>query len=153
MKTLSKTKKNSFSRGEFYPTNPQKYRGGTFPTYRSGWELTFMNFLDKHPYVLLWASEQIEIPYCSPLDNRIHRYYPDFFVVYKDKNSNIHRELIEIKPLSQTLEEMARSKYDKEQVLINKAKWQAALAWCNKNNIQFRIMTQQQIYQQAKRGY
>ena len=67
--------------GKFKPRNPQKYRGdSTNIIYRSGWELKLMSYLDKHPGVLLWNSEEIVIPYRSPIDGKMHRYFPDFYV-------------------------------------------------------------------------
>lgn len=139
----------SYNQGTFEPENPEKYVG-TYPiTYRSSWELTFMNLCDKHPYVEQWASESIKIQYQDPFTGKIRNYIPDFFIIYTDKVGGRHGEIIEIKPLSQSIPEAARSKKDQEAVMLNEAKWEAAYAWCKANGIKFRIMTERQLYRQA----
>jgi hypothetical protein len=139
-----------YNQGAFEPKNPQKYIG-TFPiTYRSAWELTFMNVCDNHPNITQWASESIQIPYMDPFDPTKKRtYIPDFFIIYVDKNGAQHAEIIEIKPLSQSIPEAARTRKDQEAIILNEAKWKAAYAWCKAQNITFRIMTEQQLYRTA----
>ena len=67
--------------GKFRPSNISKYKGDpTNIIYRSLWERKFMVWCDKNENILEWGSEEIIIPYVSPVDNRIHRYYPDFYV-------------------------------------------------------------------------
>ena len=141
---------SKYNQGEFQPKNPQKYVG-TFPiTYRSSWELTFMNTCDAHPNIIQWASESIKIPYKNPLTGMQSVYIPDFFVTYMDKNGSTHAELIEIKPISQSLMEQAKSRKDKLSVALNTAKWMAAEAWCRRFRIKFRVMTENQLYRQHK---
>lgn len=136
----------------FNPKHPSKYVG-TFPiVYRSAWELTFMNVCDQHPSIIQWASESIQIPYQHPVTGKWHRYIPDFLVLYEDKNGKRHGELIEIKPMSQTIVEAARTRKDKEAVLVNTAKWQAAEKFCASKQLKFRIMTEYDLYQKAPRG-
>jgi len=75
--------------GYFKPKNPQKYKGDpTNIIYRSGWELKFMLYVDSHPEILEWGSEEFSIPYRSPIDGRIHRYFPDFYIKKKLKMEN-----------------------------------------------------------------
>jgi len=137
---------SKYSQGEFIPKNPQKIVGNATVQYRSSWELRVMMLLDQHPYVINWASESIAIPYKSPLDGRMHQYIPDFLVVYKDKNGAQRAELIEVKPAKEALAENARSKRDKAALLVNTAKWAAAMTWCKKNGINFRLLTEDQIF-------
>jgi len=86
-------------KGKYKPTNPQKYKGNpTNIIYRSLWERKFMRYCDLNENVNQWQSEEFWIPYRSPLDNRIHRYFPDFFVKYKDKDGKTRTVVIEIKP-------------------------------------------------------
>ena len=67
-------------KGLYRPTNPKKYVGNTKQiVYRSNLERKFMLYCDRNDSVQ-WASEEISIPYLSPLDNKVHRYYPDFLV-------------------------------------------------------------------------
>ena len=110
-----------------------------------------MNVCDTHPNIVQWASESLKIPYEDPFTGKIRNYIPDFFIVYVDKQGLLHREIIEIKPLSQSIEEAAKSKKDLEAIMLNEAKWTAAYAWCKSQNIKFRIMTEQQLYKTGKR--
>ena len=72
-------------KGRFKPKNRQKYKGNISEVvYRSSWELKFMQYCDTNNKILKWSSEEIIIPYKSPVDNRVHRYFPDFYVKYKD---------------------------------------------------------------------
>jgi hypothetical protein len=135
-----------FAQGKFTPLNPDKYAGNKTPTYRSGWELTFMQFCDNHPSVVQWASEAVTIPYKNPLTGKNTIYVPDFFIVYQDKRGKRRAELIEVKPQSQTTMENARSQRDKAAVAVNYAKWEAANAWCKRQGIIFRVITENDIY-------
>ena len=73
-------------KGKFRPQNRDKYKGNASNIqYRSGWELNFMKYLDRQPEVVRWSSEEIIIPYKSPIDGKWHRYFPDFWV----KTSNV----------------------------------------------------------------
>ena len=86
-------------KGKYRPTNRKKYRGDVNNIiYRSLWERTFMKYCDDNPDIIEWGSEEIIIPYVSPIDGRRHRYFPDFFV----KTSKGDKFLIEVKPKSQT---------------------------------------------------
>lgn len=139
-----------YNQGVFQPTDPDKYVG-TYPiTYRSAWELTFMNLCDKHPYILQWASESLKIPYQDPMTGKLRTYIPDFLILYVIPSTGAkHFELIEIKPLSQSIPEAARSKKDQEALMLNEAKWAAAKAWCRANGATFRVLTEHQLYRQA----
>jgi hypothetical protein len=138
--------------GRFIPSNPQKYAGNPGNImFRSTWELSCMKFFDSNANVLKWASEEVKIPYVSPLDNLIHHYYPDFIVVYTDKNGGIQKELLEVKPLSQSLAEKAKSDRDKAALLVNLAKWKAADVWCKQRGMVFRVITEKSIFKQANK--
>ena len=66
-------------KGKYITRNSAKYRGDYRNIiYRSSWELKFMKYCDMNPNILEWGSEEIVIPYRSPLDNRVHRYFVDF---------------------------------------------------------------------------
>ena len=66
-------------KGKYYPLNPKKYKGNPSQVvYRSLWERKLMVYCDKNEKVLEWGSEEIIIPYMSPKDGRLHRYFPDF---------------------------------------------------------------------------
>lgn len=141
---------SKFARGKFTMQNPGKYVGLKSPTYRSSWELTFMNFCDKNPAIQKWASEAVQIPYRDPLTNRNTIYVPDFFIQYLDKKNRLLVELIEIKPASQTiLERVGKSKYNQAQYVKNQAKWAAATIWCKQQGIKFRILNENDIFSQV----
>jgi len=131
---------------KFTPKNPEKYKG-TYPIIaRSSWELAVFTKFDAHPNVLQWASESVKIPYQNPLTGKFSRYVPDLLVVYVDKNNKKHAELIEIKPIRETVMERARTKRDKIAITVNKAKWKAAYSFCRKNNLMFRVLTEEQLF-------
>jgi len=132
--------------GEFTPSNPAKYKGSYPITYRSSWELTVFNMFDSHPNVLEWASESIKIPYMHPFKGRMSFYIPDIVAKFVDKKGKTHVEVIEIKPLKETLAEHAKSRYDQAQLAVNHAKWKSAQAYCAKVGMKFRILTEKQIY-------
>jgi hypothetical protein len=139
-------RKNKTIKGVFIPQNPQKYFGGDKEkiTYRSGWEWSCMRFFDLNPMVLGWASETCSIPYHNPFTNRQTVYVPDFVIVYEDKNGKKHAEMIEVKPAKEVpgLREGKTSKRDQAAQALNYVKWQAAVQFCTKRNIKFRVLTE-----------
>lgn len=135
-----------YSQGQFVPKNPYKIVGNATIWYRSSWELAMMTFLDSHPSVIQWASESISIPYINPLTGQRKSYIPDFLVLYKDKNGKQHAELIEVKPKKEAMVENAKSKRDKAFLIINTAKWAAAMAYCKKNGLTFRLITEDDLW-------
>ena len=133
--------------GKYKPINPKKYKGDpTQIIYRSLWERKFMNFCDTKPSVTKWASEEIFIPYKSPRDGKIHRYYPDFYMKTGDKES-----IIEIKPAKQCRppkepkRKTARYKAECLTYLVNQAKWKYAKKWCKARGISFVILTEKDL--------
>lgn len=141
-----------YAQGKFTPKNPDKYVGGKTPTYRSGWEFTFMKFCDENPNITQWASEAIKIPYRNPLTGKQTIYVPDFFITYLDKSGKQRVELIEVKPANQSFkEQLGKSKHNQAHWVVNQAKWASARAWCKQNNVNFRIITEQDIFHQGKK--
>ena len=75
-------------RGRYIPTYPKKYKGDPSNIiYRSLWERKFMVYCDRNEKILEWGSEEFFVPYRSPLDGKIHRYFPDFYVKVKTPKS------------------------------------------------------------------
>ena len=90
-------------KGKYQPSNPKKYKGDpTNIIYRSLWERKFMVYCDSNQNILEWGSEELALPYRSPIDNKIHRYFPDFYIKVKESTGQIKKYLIEIKPKSPT---------------------------------------------------
>ena len=110
-------KNKKFRQGVFKPVNFKKYIGKGSPVYRSGWELKFFRWADLNENILAWGSENIIIPYLNPLDNKVHRYFVDNFIVFKDKNGNTNKFLIEIKPSKQT-QRPTKTKNKKQKTIL-----------------------------------
>jgi len=141
-----------FAQGKFTPKNHEKYIGTKTPTYRSGWEFTFMKFCDEHPSVSQWASEAVRIPYRNPLTGKQTIYVPDFFIAYANKSGKSKVELIEVKPSNQSVKERTgRSKANQAAWVVNQAKWESARAWCKQKGIFFRVVTEEDIFHTGKK--
>ena len=137
--------------GRFKPKNPSKYMGDpTNIIYRSSWELRLMSYLDDHKNVLRWSSEEVVIPYRSPIDGKRHRYFPDFYVEQINTNNKVDKILIEVKPKYQTMPPVVQTTKTKKPTKryinevktwgINKAKWDAAQEYCKDRGWKFEIM-------------
>ena len=143
---------NKYKQGIYRPINTEKYLGKTNPVYRSGWELKFFRWADINPNILAWGSENIIIPYINPLDQKVHRYFVDNFIVFKDKDGNKQKLLIEIKPSRQTIQPVTTKGKHKKTILYeqttwitNQAKWTAAKEWAKKKNMEFIILTEKEL--------
>ncbi len=142
----------NWAQGKYKVQNTNKYIGKNLPKYRSGWELSFMMFCDKHDSVLNWASESIHIPYRNPFTGKPTVYIPDFFVLYQDKNGKQRAEIVEIKPKKQSLiESRVTSARDKAAVALNHAKWAAAKAYAKKIGVNFRVITEDDLFYKGRR--
>lgn len=140
-------KNNSTMKGRFIPKNPQKYVGNPSNIlFRSSWEYRFFIWLDSNASVLRWGSEEISIPYISPLDNRPHRYFPDIIILYKHRDGSVRKEIVEIKPYSQTVAQPKMSDRDKHALIINEAKWKAAAVWAESQGAKFRVITEKTLW-------
>lgn len=142
-----------FARGEFIMKNPQKYCGVLTRKieYRSSWEYVMMKKFDEHPDVLAWASESITIPYYNPLTRKQSMYVPDFFVVYADKYGKKRAELLEVKPAREHPNYVRKGKEriserTKLTQIINAAKWKAAMEYCARRRIGFKVITEEQMF-------
>lgn len=139
-------------KSKFKPKNPQKYIGNPSNIIcRSLWERTFCKYLDENINVLRWSSEELNIPYVSPIDNKIHMYYPDFLFEVK-KNNLVETIVVEIKPEKQTKEPFKGQKSNRTfvtemvQYQINTSKWESAKNFCNKNGWKFMILTEKNLF-------
>lgn len=139
--------------GYFKPKNPQKYIGNPQNIiYRSRWETIVMDRFDKDPNVVSWGSEEVIIPYRSPIDNRYHRYFPDFIVTLINKEGRKETSLVEVKPAAQTrppvLKENKKNKRYIQEVMtwgVNDAKWKAARDYCENRGWKFVILTEKEL--------
>lgn len=145
----------------YTPRNPEKYTG-TYPIVcRSSWETHVAYTFDTTESIISWASEPLSIPYSDP--TRIGSdggpkqtvYIPDFFVVYIGDDGQEHQMMIEVKPAKEALDEQAVREGDRMMLARNKAKWEAASWWCQRRGIEFRVLTEGQIFgdQQISHGH
>ena len=140
--------------GKFIPKNRDKYRGNPKKiTYRSLWEKTFMKYCDSNPSILEWSSEEIIIPYYSPVDKKYRRYFPDFFIKSLNRDGSISKKIIEIKPKKQTVppkkpkkKRTKRFLTESKTYLTNCSKWEASKKYCQKRKWIFQILTEDHLY-------
>ena len=136
-----------YKQGKYIPRNRNKYKGDISKIfYRSGWEYKFMKWCDATPSITEWGSEEIFIPYVSPIDNKRHKYYPDFYV-----RTNGKKFIVEVKPSRQTKEPKTQRKVTKKYInevvtySVNQAKWKAATEFCKDYNMEFMIITEKEL--------
>jgi hypothetical protein len=144
-------KDDRFIQGIFKPNNPKKFIG-KHAIFRSSFERKFFLWADSNPNVLEWGSENIIIPYKSPVDDRWHRYYVDNFVVLKE-GANIVKYLVEIKPYKQTIAPVPSKRkkkstliYESTQWAINQAKWEAAEKYAKSKGYKFIKITEKELF-------
>lgn len=146
-----------FLQGYYTPKNPEKYLGDVSKiVYRSSWELEVHRFLDNNSKVIKWGSEEIAIPYIKPTDGKVHKYFPDYIVCYRNRTGETVWELLEVKPKEQTKKSSSRNPktrlYENVTYAINMSKWRYAQAWCEEQTQKtgiihkFRILTQMSIF-------
>ena len=136
----------------FKPTKPKKYKGDARNIIcRSSWERRFCNWCDINESILEWGSEEFWIPYLSPIDNRTHRYFPDFIIKVKESTGDIKTYVIEVKPKRQTQPPIKKKRVSKSYLYeiktysVNQAKWKAADEWCKDRKIEFKIITENEL--------
>lgn len=141
-----------FVQGKFRCEHPEKYIGDVNSvTFRSSWERVMMQRFDSDPSITFWQSEEMIIPYRSPVDGRMHRYILDF-CFWANTADGQKKFMVEVKPKSQTKPPVRRptetdySYQEKvKQWLVNQAKWEAAKKQAEFEGCQFIIMTEEQI--------
>ena len=139
-------------KGFYRPDHPEKYIGDPNNIiYRSLWERKFMHYCDHNENILKFSSEEIWIPYLSPLDSRVHKYFPDFYIKYKDASGIVKESLIEIKPKRQVAGPKAvkrvtqKQMYEIKEFAKNQAKWKAAEEFCADRRWSFQILTEDHL--------
>jgi len=142
-----------YHQGRFHPQNPQKYKGDVNNIiYRSSWELKFMQWCDRNENIMEYGSEEFWIPYVSPVDNRVHRYFPDFIIKVKESDEKIKTYVIEVKPKRQTVPPKQKSRvtksylYEIQTYAVNQSKWNAADEWCKDRKLEFKVITEQELF-------
>lgn len=142
-----------YRQGQFKPTNPKKYKGNVSNIiYRSSWELIVFKWLDHKANCIEWSSEETIIPYRSPVDEQVHRYFVDIKATFVSDDGKKTTVLIEIKPYAQTIQPVSKQGKNKRVLMeematyaVNSAKWDAAEAYCRKMGYVFMILTEYEI--------
>ena len=139
-------------KGVYKPSNPKKYIGDPNNIiYRSLWERKFMYWCDHNENIMKWSSEEIWIPYLSPLDRRVHKYFPDFYIKYKTKEGIVKESLVEVKPKRQVEGPKPQKRMTQKQMYAlkeyakNQAKWAAAKEFCADRRWEFQILTEDNL--------
>jgi hypothetical protein len=140
-------------KGKYQPSYPEKYKGDpTNIIYRSLWERKFMVYCDTNERILEWGSEELALPYRSPLDGKIHRYFPDFYIKVQEGNGKVKKYLIEIKPKKQTVPPPKPKRQTKNYIrevyeyAKNQSKWEAAKEWCADRGYEFKVITENELF-------
>jgi hypothetical protein len=138
-------------KGRFIPQNPSKYNGDASNIiWRSTWEFKVMQWLDLSENIIWWSSEELAIKYYNPIDNKIHRYFPDFIIKVKKKDGLLMTYVIEVKPEYQTKQPVQKRKtkrFINESVtyIVNQSKWKAATEFCKDHGWEFKIITEKHL--------
>lgn len=145
------TGRNTY-KGFFKPKNPKKYKGDpTNIIYRSLWERQVMKFLDENDSVIEWQSEEVIIPYISPVDNRKHRYFPDFLAKILQSDGTIKTVMLEVKPYKETVEPKKKNRVTQQFITevrtwgVNQAKWKYAREYCADRGWEFKLITEKEL--------
>lgn len=110
-----------------------------------------MKYFDLNPSILHWSSEEVIVPYKSPIDGRWHRYFPDFLIHVKNKDNQTETIMIEVKPHKQTKEPKPQKRITKKYLYevqtwgINSSKWRAAEEFCADRKWKFMIITEKEL--------
>ena len=141
-----------FYKRKYKPMFPEKYKGDpTSIIMRSSWETRFATWCDRTSSVIHWKSEETIIPYRSPIDNRLHRYFVDFQIQVRDKDGVLNTYLVEIKPFNQTKppifpgKRTTRYLTEAKTYVINQAKWEAAHRWAEDRGWKFIVLTENEL--------
>ena len=140
-------------KGRYFPTNPKKYKGNPNQiVYRSLWERKVMVYCDKNDAIIEWGSEEVIVPYLSPMDGKIHRYFPDFYMKVRQADGSTKKFIIEVKPKSQCKQPVKNPKRrttkwfnEVKTFAINQAKWKSAREFCEDKGMEFKIFTEDHI--------
>jgi len=139
-------------KSKYKPSYPQKYQGNPNNIIcRSSWERKMCRWCDLNENIISWASEEFSIPYVSPVDNRVHRYYPDYLIKVKESTGKIKTYVIEVKPKKETAPPKRPKRqtksylYECQMYAVNQAKWKAATEFCLDNGVEFKIITENEL--------
>jgi len=136
-------------KGRYKPTYTDKYAGdANNVVYRSMWERHVMKWCDENPNVIKWVSEEVVVPYLCETDGRMHRYFIDFAIQYRDGR----QILVEVKPHKETLRPAKKQGKTRKTLLNesltyvkNQSKWKAATEYALDRGWHFEIWTEKEL--------
>ena len=139
-------------KSKYTPVYPHKYKGNSkMIICRSSWERKFCQWCDMNNSIVSWASEEFSIPYVSPKDNRVHKYYPDYLIKVKEKNDMIKTYVVEVKPYKQTMPPKPRSRKTKSYsnrvcyLCSQSGKVESCKRICEDHRIEFKVVTEKEL--------
>lgn len=138
-----------YRQGVFIPRHQSKFIGSK-AIYRSGLELKFFRFCDNNKNILKWSSEDVVVPYVSPVDGKIHRYFVDNYIMVKEGDV-VKNYLVEIKPYRQTKPPTTKYRkkqhlvYEQKQWAVNTSKWESARKYAKQKGWEFIIITEKDL--------
>lgn len=138
----------------YKPEYPNKYKGDPNNIIcRSSWERKFARWCDLSESVLEWGSEEFFLKYFDPVTNRVRRYFPDFIIKVREQSGEIKKYVIEVKPKRQTVPPVQTSKKrtrtyitEVKTYATNEAKWKAAREFCEDRMMEFKIITEDNLF-------
>lgn len=146
IKQLKPIKEGRYKQGYINPLSCKKL----FPNlshdaiiYRSSYEYKFIMWLERNNNIKYWGSECICIPYYSVLDNKPHKYYPDYLVEMIDGS----KVIVEIKPKNQTCKPVNENCWAYKEYIKNMCKWKSTKEFCESKGYKFKILTEETINQ------
>ena len=144
IKSLKPKKNGRFQQGYINPNSCKKLFESVKNQpiiYRSSWEKRFISWCESCKKVKYWGSECICIKYHNPIDQKQHRYYPDFVVQLEDGTVMI----VEIKPKNQTQIPDCENSWATKTYAVNSAKWSEIKKRCEETGYKFCILTEKTI--------
>jgi len=151
IKKIRPNKNSGFKQSYYKPRNLEKYLGSLPIVCRSSWEKKFAIFCDTNEKVVKWSSEPLEIKYYYTLDQKFHRYYPDYFIQI-NRDGDLQSYLVEVKPIAQmtkptppkklTEKAVSSFKYAYETYVKNLCKMDALKKYAESRNWKVLIITE-----------
>jgi hypothetical protein len=119
--------------------------------YKSRLELKAIKYADFNKHIVKWSLEPFHIKYIKPTDGKYHRYYVDLFLEF----SSGDKFIVEIKSKGETVLPKPPNRKTQKSILnyqralqtyaINEAKWKAAKEFAKINQMQFIILTEDEL--------
>lgn len=144
-----------YKQGFYKLRNPKVYVGDIDKViYRSSYELKFFRWIDTlacipNTPILAWGSEELKIPYFLETDGKMHNYFPDIIMKIRERDGNIIKYVVEIKPFCETIPPKNPKTKSYHGAMLtyvkNQTKWHAADIFCKSNDMKFKVLTEHEL--------